>query len=223
MRIFLFIAALLVAPSTFGATLVLHGTGFDGSGNPLTSSATSGGVDGSWTVAGGPAFFIAPGNADWWDGGGNPGDAYAVNGNAATFQGSGWVSNNAASGFNGPAPYTFSMTFNLSKFDIGTVAVSGHWSLADGGTLSVNGHVVSTLDQSSHPWTTLHAFSISDPSFLNSGQNTMSITVAQSDRFFEAARFEGSVTGSVVPEPDTYTLMLIGLGVISFAARRKLH
>lgn len=209
--------------SALGASVTLHGTGFDASGNPLPSSSISGGVDGSWTVGGNSAFFIAPGNANWWAGGGIAAFAYAPNTNKATFGGSGWISNNASSDFNGPAPYTFSTHFDLSDFDLETVSISGQWSLADGGTLSVNGHVVSTLDMGIRPETSLHSFSLSGPALLKAGQNTLSIAVTQSDQFFEAARFEGTVSGRVIPEPATPNILgtgLLAVGVLTRLARR---
>ncbi len=54
--------------------------------------------------------------------------------------------------------------------------------------------------------------------FTTSGGETLkSLTFASSQNAFEAANF--SVTP--VPEPETYALMLAGLGVLGFVARRR--
>ncbi len=148
-----------VGPSS-ALTVTLDGTGFDRPGHPLAS----GGVDGSWTILGpgfvrpAPAFFIGPGNPDWWTGGGNPLDAYFPNTNAATFNGSGWISNTASSPYNGTASYTFYMTFDLSSFDVTSVTIAGQWSIADAGVLGINGHHI--VESLSGAWQTLHPFTI---------------------------------------------------------------
>jgi PEP-CTERM motif-containing protein len=221
-----------MSASASALTMTLHGTGFDSAGNPLTSTSNSGGVDASWSIpAGSPgpgipgtqAFFIGSNNADFFLGG----PPYFPNSNAATFSGSGWISNNATSSFNGAAPYTFSMTFNLSSFDVTTVSITGLWSIADSGVLLINGHQVASLDVSTSPWGTLHSFTITDTGadagFLNAGLNTISLEVTSSDNFFEAARFEGTATGSAagVPEPSSIVLLGCGLTGIAWAARRS--
>jgi hypothetical protein len=201
----------------YAATLMLHGTGFDAGGNPLPVA----GIDASWTISNDPissngqAFFIAPGNPNWFAG--SP--PYVANTNTATFQGSGWVSDNASSTFNGAAPYTFSMQFDLSSLVLSTVSISGLWSIADGGTLNVNGNLVASLDQSTSPWGTMHAFSITNTALLHPGLNTISMTVTQSDTVFEAARFEGTVTGTLaVPEPGSLLLLAASVPIL-FALR----
>lgn len=223
----MFLASLLMlSTGALGTTVALHGTGFDSSGNPLAS----GGIDGNWFLSGGftgsnQAYFIAPGNPDWFPGGsGVP--AYVGNTNAATFSGSGWISNNATSNFNGPAPYTFSMQFDLSAFDVNTVSIAGLWAIADGGTLDINGNIVSDLSAFvSSNWESLHPFSIVNTSWLNPGINTINLTEIQTDQVFAAARFEGSVTGTLignsVPEPATLGLVILGLGSIVIGKLRR--
>jgi len=220
----IFLASFLIlSTGAFGNIMVLHGTGFDSSGNPLAS----GGIDGNWSLSGGStgsnqAFFIAPGNPDWWPGASGFA-AYADNTNAATFSGSGWISNNASSNFNGPTPYTFSMQFDLSAFNLNTVSIVGQWAIANGGTLDVNGHLVSDLPLSlDSNWGSLHAFSINDTSWLNPGVNSINLTITNSNDIYEAVRFEGSVTGTPtgnsVPEPAT--LWLFGLGLAGMVIRK---
>jgi hypothetical protein len=221
-----FLIFLMFSTGAFGTTIVLHGTGFDSSGNPLVSGA----VDGNWGLSGGftgsnQAFFIAPGNPNWFTGAGADGP-YANNTNVATFSGSGWISNNATSSFNGPAPYTFSMQFDLSAFDVNTVSIAGLWAIADGGTLDINGNLVSDLSAFvSSNWESLHPFSIVNTSWLNPGINTINLTEIQTNQVFAAARFEASVTGTLignsVPEPATLGLFILGLGSIVIGKLRR--
>ena len=140
-------------------------------------------MDAWWTISNSPlgrtqAFFIAPGNADWCS-------AYAPNTNHAPYAGSGWISDNASSDFNGPAPYKFSTSFDLSHFVLSTVNIAGNWSIADAGTLDINGHVVAV--QTNFPWTSMHPFAVTNPAFLNQGTNTINIKMTVSDTLFEAA------------------------------------
>jgi hypothetical protein len=207
--------------ASYAEVVALHGTGFDSSGNPLQN----GGVDGSWTVtngaASGNAFAITWGNSDfWW--------AYAPNTNAAVFSGSGWISNTASSAYNGPAPYTFAMTFDLSRWELNTISIAGQWSIADGGTLNFNGHQIDSMADPGccgpfGPWDDMHPFSV-PLSDLVSGVNTVTMTVTSADGYFEAARFEGSINGtplSNVPEPNAILLFITMVGGVAGAARLR--
>jgi hypothetical protein len=112
------------------------------------------------------------------------------------------------------------MHFSLSSFDLSTVSITGLWSIADAGPLELNGNVVDSLSFSGQPWSSLHSFSVTNQAFLNQGDNVFTMTVTSSDGAFEAARFEGSVTGSpIVPEPST--ALLLSAGIVGLAVRRR--
>jgi len=113
------------------------------------------------------------------------------------------------------------MKFDLSDFQLSTVSIAGAWSVADGGTLSINGNVIDSFTSSDNAWTSLHPFTVGS-SFLHGGENTVSITVTEAFQIFEAARFEGVVTGTVVPEPGTFAFLAAG-ALMLVACRRKIR
>ena len=58
--------------------------------------------------------------------------------------------------------------------------------------------------------------------FLNSGQ-TIDIAVGYGSNFnnlFDTSLVQGTITDPV-PEPETYAMLLAGLGLLGFVARRK--
>jgi len=177
-------------------------TGLDASNNLITTGGTA---DAHWIVGqltGGTAAaqVVEPGNADYFGG-------WAPNGPNSAF-----IARNANVSSNGPAPYTFSTTFNLTGFDLSTVSISGRWGVDDNGTLALNGN---TIALGVATYASLPAFSVaSGSSFLNQGLNTLSITITSTDNFLEGVRLEGTVTSNaVVPEPAS--LVLVGIASFS--------
>jgi hypothetical protein len=182
-------------------------TALDASNNLLT---TGGALDAHWIVqeqAGGTgaAQVVVPSSADW-------GPTWVNDG-----PNSNWIARNANVTDNGPAPYTFSTTFNLTGSNLAQVSLAGSWTIDDGGTLNLNGNQIGSLSRGA--WVTLNPFSVAAGSpFLNQGLNTLSITITDSDRGLEGVRLEGLVMGvaGAVPEPSTLVLggtsLLISMG-----------
>ncbi len=204
--LFLSCIFLLLFGSFAKAATINISTGLDSFNNLIT---TNGQADAHWTINNSGAPVITPGGADWWSG--SP--PYIANG-----PNSNWISNNAGSSYNGPAPYSFVRTFDLGSANLSAVSITGFWSIADGGTLSLNGNVIASLDVSVSPWMNLYSFSITGPSYFQSGLNTLTMTVTQSDQYYEGARLEGTLTGSPVPLPGA--LLLFGPGLVGLAAIR---
>ncbi len=184
-------------------------TGLDASNNLLTAS---GQPDAHWTVAqtGATPQAVYPTSPDYY---GN----WAANGPDST-----WITRDAsttqngfADGPNGSQLIAFNRLFNLSGFNLATVSMSVSWAIDDQGTLSLNGHQISSLPGGA--WGALTPVaSVSIPvADFNQGVNTLTIQMTGTDNFLEGVRLVGSVSGSV-PEPSSLVELagLAGIGLI---------
>jgi hypothetical protein len=202
------------AMNAFSANIYNLATGLDATDTRIT---TGGEADAHWTVdqaAGGTAAAQATleTSANFYQ-------FWAASGPASD-----WIARTAAVASNGLGSYTFSRSFDLTGYDLSTVAISGSWAIDDSGTLGLNSNTLASLGNG--VWSGLTPFSVATGSaFFNQGINTLTVTIdaGTNDNQFEAVRLKGAVTGDVsaAPEPSTLALML-GVSGIAFAARRKL-
>jgi hypothetical protein len=202
--------------------MVLHGTGFDASGNALGNY----GVDGSWTVSGSQygssAYVVMPGDPDWFPDWDQP--PFGSPNNASNgWLGSSWINNNDQYNNGGPPPYTYSMSFDLTGFQLNNnLILSGKLGIDDGGYMCLNGNGFGagytwfwnapyfSIDYSTHP------------TWFNPGINTITIIITVTDSHLEGVRFEGTVTGDPIPEPGTLVLLGCGpVGLLCYAWRKR--
>jgi hypothetical protein len=207
----LFLVAALLTGFASAATILNLATGQDGSGNIQTIGDS---VDANWIYN---DSFFSPAT----------GNAKVVGATSADFSSS-WFANGPNSSWiapdpdttdNGPAPYTFSLTFDTNGYYLSSLAfVGGGWAIDDQGTLSLNGNILSTLNFGS--FFNLSPFSPPNEDFVN-GINTLTITITGDDDFEEGVRLEGMLTGTPTPEPST--ILLLGAGLIALVACSKLR
>jgi hypothetical protein len=203
--------ALVVGLSLAGAqaSTINLATGLDSGGALQT---TGGSLDANWQITGASSPLSAPNayvvdssNADWWI-------QWVANG-----PNSSWIAGNPNVPNNGLM--TFTTTFSISSPSTASI-VNGLWTIDDAGTLSLNGHLLSTLGNDN--WGSLNSFSTLPGDFV-SGTNTLVMQITSTDDFLEGGRLEGQVVGGVsaVPEPSTWAMMLLGFCGLGFVAYRR--
>ncbi|MEM8701888.1 MAG: hypothetical protein AAGF82_08690 [Pseudomonadota bacterium] len=167
-------------------------------------------VSNAGTIAGGPDFVSS--------GGGALVDAahraYVPNSSASAWV---WDSNRALS------PVTFTHSFDLTGYDIGTASLSGVWGVDNFGTARLNGIVISSIPFGYPAFQSLTAYAAT--SGFVAGLNTLSFKVtnlgAYSSRNPAAFRAEALVTATPVPLPAPLALLAGGLGMLGLAGWRR--
>jgi hypothetical protein len=207
------VAALLLGGAASASADVIYNlsTGLDAS---YTLETPGDSVDAHWTYndpyispSVGSALVVTPFNADWYGG-------WLANG-----PNSDWIAPDPDTVDNGPAPYSFSTTFDLTGYDLSTVSLSASWAVDDYGTVDLNGIQIASLNSGNWGGLTPVSVSTGSADFVQ-GVNTLTITITADDQFLEAVRLEGSVSGDpAVPEPASWALA--GLGALALGAIRR--
>lgn len=199
-----FAASLLIGTAAHAAMINVS-TGLDATDTAYTTGAQP---DAHWIVNGNPAQTVFPNNADWYGG-------WLANDSNST-----WIAIDANTTDNGPAPYTFTRTFDLTGYSLPSVSITGGWAIDDEGTLALNGNTVATLGAGA--WGGLTPFTIN--SGFVQGVNTLTITMTSDDRYLEGVRLQGTLTGDVaggVPEPATWAMMIAGFALVGGMLRAR--
>jgi hypothetical protein len=164
-------------------TIANLSTGLDATGKRLT---TGGQLDANWTVqeangTTGAAQTVFPNNPDF--------GSWPANGPTSD-----WIARDASNPRQGPAPYTFTRTFDLTGYDLSTVSLAGGWSVDDTGNLAINGHLI---DREVNGWNNFATFLVSGASgFLNQGLNTLTMTITDSDNNVDGVHLDALLTTS---------------------------
>jgi hypothetical protein len=187
------------AAATAHANSLNVSTGLDSAGSLI---ATGDQPDAHWLSGTTPARTVYPVNADWYS-------DWVANG-----PGSAWIAIYPNLTYGNTATYV--TTFDLTGMDLATAALSGSWTLDDAGTLSLNGHQLSSLGVGA--WVGLQSFAASSSDFVQ-GVNTLAIAFTYNDNYLEGVRLQGTVTADPLPEPGVLALM--GLGAVAIGARRR--
>ena len=118
--------------------------------------------------------------------------------------------------------YTWTLDFNLSGYLPNSASFSGRWAADNKGVVKLNGAAISTISVSTgfRDWTSFEATS----GFV-SGANKIEFVVTNlalnggNPTGLRAEFTTSSVTA--VPEPETYAMLMAGLGLLGAVARRK--
>lgn len=198
-------AAFLAAPAQ-AANPGPFGTGLDASGARLAQDA----VDPHYTIMGSAVF--------------GP-DAYAKLSGAPIDNGA-WVNDSAASSWLVPATdfffldqsgvtdtITYRTTFDLSAFSAPGWRIDGRWAADDSGlTIRLNGAVVpATAVAQADRWADFHITSGILP-----GLNTLEFTTFST---VSPTGLRVEMTTTAVPEPGSWALMAMGLGLVALRRR----
>jgi hypothetical protein len=203
------LALALAAASPASAVTLNLSTGLDNTNTVISSGDVA---DAYWTASanGGAALTVFPNNADWFGG-------WVANSSQSD-----WIANNPNVTDQGPTPYTFTRTFDLTGVNLSTVSLSGGWTLDDQGTLDLNGNNLGTLGDGN--WGSLSSFSaLGTDGFFNQGVNTLTMTITDSDRFLEGVDLQGTLTGRSLgaPEPSPLLGLLIPTLFVGVLALRR--
>jgi hypothetical protein len=200
-----------IAAMTFSvgahAAVGLYNTGVNDSGSVLALGA----IDTHYTVTpGGPTYSVN------YPEGYGPG--YWVPPDSI----SGWITpllgaGNTASGAAGPS-YLYQTTFNLTGINLATAFINGKATADNGITgILINGHSIGFANGS---YSSFAPFTIN--SGFTSGINTLTFDVVNGGGPTGLrADFSGSSFTAAVPEPETYAMMMVGLGLMGFTVRRR--
>jgi PEP-CTERM motif len=180
----------------------LYNTGVNGSGTPLADGASD-------------THYVL-------SGGGTP--VVYTNGLYVTDPNAKFIAVQADGGYVNTTN-TYTLSFDMSAFNVATAALSGSFAADNFGTVALNGNTLITLTGTEYPnFEELHGFTADAADFV-AGVNTLTFTITDTGppSAFMIANLSGTadILGAV-PEPATWAMFLVGFfGLGAMARMRK--
>ncbi|MFC0166919.1 FxDxF family PEP-CTERM protein [Pseudoduganella danionis] len=195
-KIIIALAATLISTSALANTVSLQNASFEI--NTVGNWYGYGNVAAGWSFTGGGAVSH---NGTPWYGNTLSGDYFAVLQNTASI--SQTFSNSSA------ASYTIG-------FDM---ALRPYYSTGQVVSVSLDGHTLGTYDAASTGWNAFTTGAIS----LAAGSHTLTFAGLNPHNASDTSAFIDNISMNVaaVPEPETYAMLLAGLGLVAGVARRR--
>lgn len=114
----------------------------------------------------------------------------------------------------------YRVTFDLSKYNLSTVKLTGNWTADEGGYAMLNNM---GSFSTSYSKTQLSSFNVTS-GFIQ-GINTIDFNVMQYDNFYDGSIIEMYITATplptAVPEPDAVPFFIMGSILLTFVIVRK--
>ncbi|KHA79560.1 hypothetical protein NC77_05065 [Janthinobacterium lividum] len=195
-RLIATVAATVLTSAAFASTPVLSNGGFEN--NSVGGGYVYGNVAPGWSFTGGAgvsASYTA------WNGVAQEGNAFAFLQNTASISQS-FVSSGAAD---------YSFAFNL--------ALRPGYDQGQAVTVSLDGSLLGQYAVTSTGWTSFNVNALN----IGAGSHTLSFAGINPNNAHDTSAFLDGVSMNVsaVPEPGTYAMLLAGLGLLGFMARRR--
>ncbi len=211
-----FLFSALVSGSAQAVTITLR-TGVDAALTPLGQNV----ADPFWTISVKGGGFVA---------------AEVVNteliccGMATVTAEARWISDPSISAGSNATGWGINQTvfvhrsFDLTGFDLATVALNGAWRVADDRQgVYLNGHLLAGTTGANGYQANQTIQVLAASGFFAQGVNVLELRGTSTNSQFDGFWFSGTVTGDTIPAAEPATLTLLGLGLASVRAARRLR
>lgn len=211
--------------SGVGSASVLLNTGVASDGSALSAGT----IDPFWTISTDGTLFSAarvayPGSYPNFSSGQTCCGMDSVAGTATWITTPSVVATSPTTGWGISNMVYARRSFDLSGYDLSTVALSGSWRVADlSYGIYINGFLVPSTIYGGYTFATDQLFSLAAGSgFFQSGSNTIELRGQSVNNVWDAFWLDAQVSGrsTSVPEPATTALLLAGLGLLGTRLRR---
>ena len=167
----------------------------------------------------------------------SPGDAFGPSAFAADpIPGGFWVPNSSSSRWiaptvnqalgsatTPPGDYLYRLSFDLTGLDPSSAQISGKWATDNSGQIFINDTLTANLSLGFGALTTFAVTSgfVAGLNYLDFAVHNLECGGCSNPTGLRVEDIAGTANVAAIPEPETYALMLAGLGLLGFAARRR--